>query len=210
MSTHFARRKNMKSKGRFPLLKFVFVALLLFSALAVSAFKFSTSASAASCPTTCGSYTIAGLGARKQQVLKAGASTLDLAVAMEETDQMQANYPYGDNKSGDAANFGIFKQNWLMLRSACSRFLGQSSSQYNNGSVLNSNLSADVSCINQSQSHYGITKWFGGHRDGQSGLNNPNTTDINNYKNAIYWIQSQLNSGHLSDNIRFWVNIPAI
>jgi len=78
---------------------------------------------------------------------------LDLAVAMEETDQMQANYPYGDNKSGDAANFGIFKQNWLMLRSACSRFSGQSSSQYNNGSVLNSNLSADVSCINQSQSH---------------------------------------------------------
>jgi hypothetical protein len=206
----FRKEKNMKSKGRFYLLKFVFTALLLFSALAVSAVKFSTSASAASCPTTCGSYTISGLGSRKQQVLKAGASTLDLAVAMEETSTMQANYTYGDGKSYDAANFGIFKQNWLMLRSACSRFSGQSASQYNNGAVLNSNLSADVSCIKQSQSHYGLTKWFGGHRDGSTGLNNPNTKDINNYKNAIYWIQSQLTSGHLSDNTRFWVNIPAI
>jgi hypothetical protein len=204
------KEENMKSKGRFHPMKFVFVTLLLFSALAVSAVKVSTSASAASCPTTCGSYTISGLGARKQQVLNAGASTLDLAVAMEETDTMQANYTYGDGKSGDSANFGIFKQNWYMLRTSCNRFSGQSASQYNNGAVLNSNLSTDVSCINQSQSHYGVYTWFGGHRDGQTGLGNPGTADINNYRNAIYWIQSQLTSGHLSDNVRFWVNIPPI
>ena len=29
---------------------------------------------------------------------------------MMETEDMTTNYPYGDNKSGDAANFGIFKQ----------------------------------------------------------------------------------------------------
>src|ERR1039458_10334375 len=81
-------------------------------------------AAALTCPSgmSCGSYTISGLGSRKQQVLGAGASVLDLAVAMLETDTMQASsYPYGDGKSGDAANFGIFKQNWYMLRTSCSR-----------------------------------------------------------------------------------------
>lgn len=53
-------------------------------------------ASALTCPSgmSCGSYTISGLGTRKQQVLHAGASGLDLAVAMLETDTMQASsYP---------------------------------------------------------------------------------------------------------------------
>ena len=156
---------------------------------------------ALTCPTvngttmSCGSYTISGLGSRKQQVLNAGASVLDLAVAMLETDTMQASsYAYGDGKTGDAANFGIFKQNWYMLRTSCSSFSGQSASQYNNGAALNSNLSEDVSCINQSQSHYGLTLWFAGQRDGQSGLSNPNQTVITEYQVAVEWIESQLNS----------------
>jgi hypothetical protein len=176
------------------------------------------SAAALTCPTvngttlSCGSYTISGLGSRKQQVRNAGASVLDLAVAMLETDTMQANYTYGDGKSGDSANFGIFKQNWYMLRTSCSRFSGQSASQYNNGSVLNSNLSEDVSCINQSQSHYGLTNWFGGQRDGQSGLSNPNQTVVTEYRAAAEWIESQLNSSssNLSNDTRFWVSVPAI
>jgi hypothetical protein len=172
-------------------------------------------ANALTCPSgmSCGSYTISGLGARKQQVLHAGASVLDLAVAMLETNTMQASsYPYGDGKTGDSANFGIFKQNWMMLRAACGQFRGQSASQYNDGAVLNSNLSEDASCISQSQSHYGINLWFAGHRDGASGLSNPNTTDINNYKTAVYWIEAQLNSSsaNLSNNTRFWVSVPAI
>ena len=88
-------------------------------------------AAAAACPRvngttlSCGSYTISGLGSRKQQVLGAGASVLDLAVAMLETDTMQtSDYSYGDGKTGDSANFGIFKQNWYMLRTSCSYFSG--------------------------------------------------------------------------------------
>jgi hypothetical protein len=168
----------------------------------------------AACPsgTSCGSYAVSGLGSRKQQVRNAGANSLDLAVAMLETENMQANYTYGDGKSSDAANFGIFKQNWLMLRSACSQFSGQSASQYNNGAALNSNLSQDISCLHQSQSHYGTNTWFAGHRNGSSGLSNPNTTDINNYKTAVYWIQTQLNanSANLSNDTRFWVQVPPI
>jgi Glycosyl hydrolase family 134 len=175
-------------------------------------------AAALTCPTvngttmSCGSYTISGLGSRKQQVLSAGASVLDLAVAMLETDTMQANYTYGDGKTGDAANFGIFKQNWYMLRTSCSYFSGQAASQYNNGAVLNSNLGEDVSCINQSQSHYGLTLWFAGQRDGQSGLSNPNQTVITEYEVAVEWIESQLSSSssNLSNDTRFWVSVPAI
>ncbi|MFF3441820.1 hypothetical protein, partial [Streptosporangium sp. NPDC002721] len=167
-----------------------------------------------SCPSgmSCGSYSVSGLGNRKQQVLNAGGNTLDLAVAMLETDNMSTNYAYGDNKSYDAANFGIFKQNWLMLRTACSRFKGQGSSSWNNGAALNSNLSADISCLHQSQSHYGINTWFAGHRNGETGLNNPNTSDINGYKAAIYWIRDQISksSSNLSNDTRFWVQVQPI
>ena len=190
---------------------------------------------ALTCPTgtTCGSYTVPGLGARKQQVLSAGASVLDLAVALEESkDMLTSNYPFvrnpygdnpfrikpdeynpfGDNKTGDSANFGIFKQNWGMLRLACSQFKGQTAAKYNNGAVVNNNLNQDVSCMNQDQSQYGATAWFAGQRAGATGLKNPNTADINSYKTAVYWIRDQLNSNaqNLKNDSRFWVYVPSL
>jgi hypothetical protein len=42
-----------------------------------------------------------------------------------------------------------------------------------------------------------------------SGQSNPNTTDINNFHSANDWTNNQIGS-HLSDNVRFWCNIPAI
>lgn len=83
-----------------------------------------------------GSYTIAGLGSRKKQITAAGADSFDLAIAMLESERMQADYAYGDNKQQDSANFGIFKQNWGLLRECCSRFKGQPQSNWNNGAVL--------------------------------------------------------------------------
>ncbi|MFL6126256.1 hypothetical protein [Actinophytocola sp.] len=166
------------------------------------------------CPSgmSCGYYTVSGLGSRKTAVRNAGGNSLDLAVAMLETDTMTANYTYGDGKTSDSANFGIFKQNWFMLRTSCNKFKGQTTSQWNNGSALNSDLGADVTCVHNSQSYYGINKWFGGHRNGETGVNNYNTTDINNYKTAVYWIQTQINSSstYLSDDTRFWVSVPPI
>jgi hypothetical protein len=189
---------------------FVAAASVLVGGVAVA----TTQASAAACPSnsTCGSYAISGLGARKVQVRNAGANVLDLAVAMLETDNMGTNYPYGDRKTGDAANFGIFKQNWGMLRVACSRFKGQSASSWNNGAALNSNLAADIQCLHESQKYYGINKWFAGHRNGSSGLANPNTSDIAAYRNGVYWIRDQLNasSANLSNNTRFWVYVRPI
>jgi hypothetical protein len=42
-----------------------------------------------------GSYTVSGLGSRKQAILNAGGNTLDLAIAMLETENMSTNYAYG-------------------------------------------------------------------------------------------------------------------
>jgi hypothetical protein len=203
----------MKKQGRFQLFRLLAIALTFCSVASVCAiytFHSSTPARAASCPTTCGSYTVSGLGSRKQAILNNGGNTLDMAIAMEETENMQATYAYGDGKSGDAANFGIFKQNWYMLRTSVPQYEPYGPSAWNAGAALNNNLNWDIQCLHDGQNHYGLYNWFAGHRDGPTGLSNPNTTDINNYRNAIYWIQSQINNGHQTDNVRFWVNIPAI
>lgn len=42
----------------------------------------------------------------------------------------------GDGKSGDGTNFGVFKQNWFILRNSASEFLGQSVDQVSNGAIL--------------------------------------------------------------------------
>ncbi|KAH8783072.1 hypothetical protein F5883DRAFT_135385 [Diaporthe sp. PMI_573] len=159
-----------------------------------------------------GSYTISGLGARKKQITAAGADSFDLAVAMLESERMQADYAYGDNKQQDSANFGIFKQNWGMLRECCSRFRGQPQSNWNNGAVLNSNLNADVQCLNECQSYYGLDRWVAGHRNGATGLANPNTQDIQNYRNGVNYIQTQLTTqpNGLTNDVRYWVYVVPI
>ncbi|KAL2814005.1 hypothetical protein BJX63DRAFT_393294 [Aspergillus granulosus] len=161
-----------------------------------------------------GSYTVPGLGQRKQDILNAGGNTLDLAIAMLETERMTTDYIYGDGKTYDAANFGLFKQNWGMLRVCATRygFAGQSEDDWNNGVILNSNIYADVASRWDCQEYYGVDLWFAGHRNGASGLSNPNTDDINNYKSAVYWIQTQIdsNSAYQSDDTRFWVDVEAI
>lgn len=54
------------------------------------------------------------------------------------SDMETSHYPYGDAKTHDAANFGLFKQNWGQLRVCASRygFVGKSESQWNDGALL--------------------------------------------------------------------------
>lgn len=51
---------------------------------------------------------------------------------------MTTDYVYGDAKTRDAANFGLFKQNWGLLRVCADRagFVGQSEDEWNNGAKL--------------------------------------------------------------------------
>ncbi|KAJ5382976.1 hypothetical protein N7517_000887 [Penicillium concentricum] len=159
-----------------------------------------------------GTETIAGLGTRKQAVLDAGGNTRDMAIAMLETTTMTTDYTYGDGKTGDGTNFGVFKQNWFILRNSASEFLGQTTSQVKNGEILNSDLSMDIQARHDGEEHYGYETWFSGHRNGETGVNNPGTADITAYIDAVAWIQAQLESDekYQSDDTRFWVDVVAI
>ncbi|KAJ5977445.1 hypothetical protein N7501_000787 [Penicillium viridicatum] len=162
-----------------------------------------------------GKYTVSGLSTHKKAILNAGGNTLDLAIAMLEIEDMDtSHYPYGDAKTYDASNFGLFKQNWGMLRECASRygFKGKSESQWNDGALLNHNVWADVASRWDCQNYYGYDKWFAGHRGGATGLADPYTSDINKYKSAIQWIQQQIdsNNDYKYDDTRIWVNVNAI
>jgi hypothetical protein len=52
------------------------------------------------------------------------------------SEDMTTDYTYGDGKTEDAANFGIFKQNWGLLRECSAQFQGQSTADWNNGAAL--------------------------------------------------------------------------
>ncbi len=162
------------------------------------------------CPNniTCGCYVLAGLGANKMALLTAGASQYMLASAMMETERMDTNYALGDNKTGDSFNAGTCKQNWGMARICHPAWSGQAASAYSTMTAMNSSRTLDVQVYNECRSYYG-DRWWGGHRNGSTGLNNSNTTDINNFKAAMDWTNTMLN-GHTTDDVRFWVTIPAI
>lgn len=51
-----------------------------------------------------------------------------------------------------------------------------------------SNVYADVASRWDCQNYYGYDKWFAGHRNGASGLNNPYTQDIQSQFSKI-WLQ---------------------
>lgn len=159
-----------------------------------------------------GSQIIPGLGLRKQEVLAAGGDTLDLAIAMLETNDMSTNYIFGDGKVQDAANFGIFKQNWGMIRACSPQFGGLGAEDFNTGAALNDDLRQDIQALNACQELFGLERWFGGHRNGATGLAEPETDDINTYQDAVLSIQAQLDSDprFLSDDTRFFVAVPAI
>ncbi|QKX60968.1 uncharacterized protein TRUGW13939_08114 [Talaromyces rugulosus] len=159
-----------------------------------------------------GNETVSGLGSRKQAVLDVGGTTRDLAIAMLETKTMTTDYTYGDGKTGDGTNFGIFKQNWYMLRTSASEFLGETVGQVDDGAILNSDLGKDVQARHDGEEHYGYDVWFSGHRDGQSGVEDPDTADITGYKDAVAWIQEQIESDtkFQTDDTRFWVDVQAI
>lgn len=45
--------------------------------------------------------------------------------------------------------------------------------------MYSSDLNADVTARQECENYYGYDKWFAGHRNGASGIANPNTDDIN-------------------------------
>lgn len=163
---------------------------------------------------TCGCYIVPGLGANKKAILDAGASQSAadqsyvqylLASAMIETALSDTNYPLGDNKTGDSFNAGVAKQNLGMIK-VCHPAI-QTTAQ---ATAMNSNRALDVQVYVECRKYYG-SSWWAGHRNGSSGISNPNTPDIQNFKAGEDWTNQMIQSGnHQCDNVRFWVSLPAI
>jgi hypothetical protein len=172
---------------------------------------------------TCGCGIIRGFADRKEAIADAGGDRRFLASAMMETATLSTDYPFGDvfpgpdnrvgtgddiPKTGGAANFGITKMNWTMMRQCHPAYAGLNDGDFLRGAEINTNLSLDIQVYNECRAFFG-NRWFGGHRNGTPGLNNPNTPDIRAFQGAVEWILQML-PGHELDDIQFFVTIPAI
>jgi hypothetical protein len=156
----------------------------------------------------CGCTWVVGLGTRKQQIsATAGSSQYLVASAMMETDTLTSNYALGDGKTGDSFNAGICKQNWGMIRRCHPAWNGLAAGQFSTSTAMNSNLALDIQVYNECRAMFG-GNWWSGHRNGFGSLGS-NTQDIQEFKAAMDWVNTML-TGHLGDDVRFWVIIRAI
>jgi hypothetical protein len=168
----------------------------------------------------CGCFIIPGLGARKAEVLNAavaaGGVPLDfLASGSFESETYNTDYPLGDvfpdgrQKTGGAANFGITKMNWTMIRQCHPAYRGLTDRDYLRGIELNDDLDLEATVYRECREFFG-DRWLGGHRNGIAGLNNPNTPDIQRFVGVYDWLGEVYADGHLTDDTRWYTNVPAI
>jgi hypothetical protein len=157
---------------------------------------------------TCGCTWVDGLAERKAVIMAtAGATQYFLASAMMETANLMADYPLGDNKTGDAFNAGLAKQNWGMIRRCHPAWNSQTATQFMTSTAMNSSLALDIQVYTECRNMFG-NDWWSGHRNGYNNLGT-STQDIQEFKGAMDWTNTQL-TGHLTDDVRFWVTIRAI
>jgi hypothetical protein len=165
------------------------------------------------CPNTakCSCYHVEGLGENKKKLTAAGGTRYDMAAAMMETENMSADYIYGDGKTQDAANFGVCKQNWGMIRQAHPAWRNLGPADYRTGEILNTDRALDMTVLHESQEYFG-SLWWAGHRNGSTGLANPDTDDIRNFKAVMDWTDEQLGRDpmYMTNNVRFAVDVGAI
>jgi hypothetical protein len=168
----------------------------------------------------CGCFIIPGLGARKAEVLNAavaaGAVPLDfLASGSFESETYNTDYPFGDvfpdgrAKTGGAANFGITKMNWTMIRQCHPAYRGLNDGAYLRGAEINDDLVLEATIYRECRDFFG-NRWLAGHRNGIAGLNNPNAADVQRFVGVYEWLGDVYGDGHLTDDTRWYTNVPAI
>ena len=154
--------------------------------------------------------------ATKSAIKAAGGGTLCLAIAMEEdkhlVSQPHGDYPFGDiypggaAKTGDAANFGVYKMNWYMLQQCASArpLIGSQPPNYawrSAGTRINNDVGLATKLLLEAMNTWSIAapkpaanNFWGGHRWGQSGLDNApgvDWKDIRAYYDAVLAIKAE-------------------
>ncbi len=165
---------------------------------------------------------VEGTAERKRALGNAGATSRHIAIAMLENRNLSTDYTDNDTKTGDAANFGRFKQNWGMIRRAVPEYRGLGPGDYQTGRALNRDLSWDVRVLRMSIEHQGgIDPWMAGHRCGAAGLANANLKAVKQYSGAVDILTEKVAasdreypSTHYNNlkysDLRFWINVPAV
>jgi hypothetical protein len=165
------------------------------------------------CPNTakCSCYHVEGLGTNKKALTAAGGTRYDMASAMMETENISTNYTYGDGKTGDATNFGVCKQNWGMIRQSHPAWRNLGPADYHTADSMNTDRAFDMTILHESKAYFG-SLWWAGHRNGSTGLANPDTADIANFHLVMDWTDEQLGRDPvlLTNNVRFAVDVGAI
>lgn len=163
---------------------------------------------------SCGCGFQQGGAERKRVIMNTpGASQYFLASAMMETRSLTADYPLGDvfpngaNKTGDAFNGGIAKQNWGMMRRCHPAWTGLGGGNFLTGVEVNNSLALDIQVYNECRQMFG-NDWWGGHRLGFD-RRQENSADVQRFKAAMDWTNGML-AGHLADDVFFFVIVPAI
>jgi hypothetical protein len=168
--------------------------------------------------------------ATKSAIFASGGETLELAIAMLENEDLLADYPFGDCKTGDAANFGIYKMNWYMIKRCPSAMplIGSnpaSSVSTGVGKAINSDAMLATKILLEAMKRWPTdapdptkpvsNNFWAGHRWGQSGLDNwPDTNwgDIQRYYLSVQAIKAKcdLEATVWTTDVRYWVDVPAV
>jgi hypothetical protein len=93
-----------------------------------------------------------------------------------------------------------------MTRRCHAAWSGQTAGQFATSAAMN-DLALDIQVYNECRSMFG-NDWWSGHRNGYDNLGS-NTHDIQEFNAAMDW-PNQMLTGHLADDVRFWVTIRAI
>ncbi|KAG7009434.1 hypothetical protein G7Y79_00002g005490 [Physcia stellaris] len=144
--------------------------------------------------------------AGKQTLINAGAQQLDIAIAMLENGcAFTAAYAPGNSKSDDAAELGVYRNNWHMLRTYCDRFKGAGPGDWLGlGSQLHNDVGIATQCQRQLFDTLGADQYYALQRGGTGnpGAGSEYGQYVNKYNDFV--------AAHMTDGMAIYYNIPQI
>lgn len=172
----------------------------------------------------------------KTAIRSSGGGTTHLAIAMLEDKRLEATYPFGDKlpdgtpKTGDAANFGVYKMNWYMIKQCPSArpLIGSpaiASAWQVAGKRINSDPGLATKLLSEAMVLWSTAapnpsaptggNFWAGHRWGESGLKNLPTTDwldIQTYYHAVLQIKAACDADPnvWTSKVRYYVKVKNV
>ena len=132
-----------------------------------------------------------------------------LAIGSLETHHFEVDYPQGDNKLGDSANYGIYKMNKAHVRDIV-KSKGPDL-EYALETIHSNKYYASYMVI-RGIKQQGLQKFLIQHRGGESGLLEPNKSEIVEYVSAVEHIKQEYKNNPNSwyNDVRYTIQVNPI